>query len=143
MSTRSRIGIVRGDKVESIYCHFDGYPEGVGATLAEHWTTTEEVEALMSLGDLSALGVIIGEKHSFETPEGGRPGDEGQWCLAYGRDRGEEGSEAAPGWPDSGQEYEYVFDDYVVNKPGETGWRWREIPYGASKGRWKKLTFKG
>jgi hypothetical protein len=46
MSTRSMIGIQQEDgKIEAIYCHYDGYPEGVGQTLADHYQTTDKVEA--------------------------------------------------------------------------------------------------
>lgn len=37
MSTRSRIGMINPyGSVSSIYCHFDGYPEGVGKTLHDN-----------------------------------------------------------------------------------------------------------
>ena len=38
-----------------VYCHNDGYPSGVGATLLKHFDTYEKVLNLVSLGDLSAL----------------------------------------------------------------------------------------
>ena len=85
MSTRSAIGFVEYDgTIESIYCHWDGYPEGVGAILANHYTDIEKVGDLLDLGSLSILGTEIGTKHDFDKhrPEDG--------CLAYGRDRGEE-----------------------------------------------------
>ncbi len=57
MATRSRIGMeMPNGEVRSIYCHWDGYPEGVGATLKEHYTNPEKVEALVALGDISVLG---------------------------------------------------------------------------------------
>ena len=84
MATRSTIGVLNGDNsVTSIYCHWDGYPEGVGATLHEHYTETETIANLMALGDLAALGDTIGTQKEFNTsPLNGE-------CLAYGRDRGE------------------------------------------------------
>jgi len=121
MSTRSRIGVIRGEKIESVYCHFDGYPTGVGATLAAHWMDPEKVDALIGLGDLSALGEEIGEAHDFDTHTGSYVDGEyvigehsGKWCLAYGRDRGEDRTEAGThtidAWPDSGQEWEYLYE---------------------------------
>ena len=88
MSTRSLIGATRPDgSVLAIYCHFDGYPEHNGRILARHYTDAAKVEALIALGDLSSLGPEIGEKHPFnERPDG--------VCTAYGRDRGETGTEA-------------------------------------------------
>jgi hypothetical protein len=57
MSTRSRIGIQNQDgSVNSIYCHFDGYPEGVGSTLQEHYSDRDELQKLIELGDISSLG---------------------------------------------------------------------------------------
>ena len=59
MSTRCRIGYVREDgKIESIYCHHDGYPRepGVGWVLKNHYTNIEDIKTLMSLGDISSLG---------------------------------------------------------------------------------------
>ena len=88
MATRSTIAMRLEDgSVRSVYCHFDGYPDGVGATLREHYTNTAKIEQLLDLGDLSVLDVEIGEKVDFN----GRP--EGQ-CLFYGRDRGETGINA-------------------------------------------------
>lgn len=78
MSTRSLIGKLNDDgKVRCIYCHHDGYPEGVGDVLIKCYNTPESIEALLDLGDLSSL---------CETLES---------CVAYGRDRGEKGTEAS------------------------------------------------
>ena len=55
MSTRSRIAIENQDgTVTSVYCHFDGYLEGVGKKLFEHYDR-EKTEQLVALGDLSQL----------------------------------------------------------------------------------------
>lgn len=88
MATRSTIARKVGDTIQSIYCHWDGYPSGVGATLAEHYTTPEKIDALMELGDLSVLGAEIGIKKNFDNDT-----LDGE-CLAYGRDRGEIGAAA-------------------------------------------------
>jgi hypothetical protein len=116
MSTRSRIAVRRADGTfESIYCHFDGYPEGVGRTLAAHYTDPAKVERLVALGAISVLAPDIGEPHGFETHDEG----DGR-CLAYGRDRGDRGTEAhtSPDFPAlqalataSWGEYLYVFAD--------------------------------
>jgi hypothetical protein len=72
MATRSRIAIqYENGPIESVYCHFDGYPQGVGATLLEHYTDKNKVGALISLGSLSSLD---------QTPVS---------TVAYHRDRGE------------------------------------------------------
>ena len=89
MATRSRIGMEQPNgEVRSIYCHWDGYPEGVGATLQEHYVDPEKVEALIALGNISVLQPLVepdvpGVEHSFANPAP---------CvtIAYHRDRGEE-----------------------------------------------------
>ena len=45
MSTRSVIGIMNNDNsVDSVYCHFDGYPEHTGYFLKKFFDTKEKVE---------------------------------------------------------------------------------------------------
>jgi hypothetical protein len=97
MGTRSYIGILESSeglnkKVIFIYCHYDGYPEGVGSTLVNHYYSPFKVDQLIALGDLSSLGEEIGEKHNFATHVQEHP----KWCLAYMRDRGERG--CLPAW---------------------------------------------
>lgn len=66
MSTRSRIGIEREDgTVESIYCHFDGYPAHVGKMLLEHYQDGEKIEELLKLGNISSLGAEISEVDAY------------------------------------------------------------------------------
>ena len=56
MSTRSVIGIMNNDNsVNSVYCHFDGYPEHTGYFLKKFFDTTDKVENLISNGDISSL----------------------------------------------------------------------------------------
>ncbi|WP_299548704.1 hypothetical protein [uncultured Helicobacter sp.] len=59
MATRSYIFVSEGksftDQVKGIYCHWDGYVEGVGKTLKEHYNTDELANALINLGDISSL----------------------------------------------------------------------------------------
>ena len=60
MATRSNIGAKQADgTIKAIYCHWDGYPAHVGATLSEHYNTAEKVEALLNLGDISTLEQTI------------------------------------------------------------------------------------
>ena len=88
MATTSRIGMeMPNGEVKSIYCHWDGYPEGVGATLQEHYTNPEKVEALIALGDISSLSRCVsvnipGVTHTFDNPDP-------DVTVAYHRDRGE------------------------------------------------------
>jgi hypothetical protein len=72
MATRSRIAIENESGiVNSIYCHFDGYVDGVGKTLFNHYDK-EKLQKLIELGDISSLG---------ESTED---------TVAYCRDRGED-----------------------------------------------------
>lgn len=86
MATRSRIGIEKEDgTVESIYCHWDGYPENNGNRLLNDYSDRKKVERLIALGDISYLAPEVepSGEHSFEKPQDGV-------VVAYGRDRGEE-----------------------------------------------------
>ncbi len=119
MSTRSTIAMKQGDKVTAIYCHFDGYRQGVGAVLDNHYQDADKVQQLMNLGNLSVLSQEIGEAHDFNNREDINE----NWCLAYGRDRGETGQEArtfdsVADWVtnfNSGEEYYYLYTE-------GTGW---------------------
>lgn len=98
MGTRSRIGVMHGNIVKSVYCHWDGYLSHNGAILQEHYDSVK-ANQLVALGDLSSLKQEIGAKHAF-----GRIGmtpaeqeayevEHGNSCTFYGRDRGETGTE--------------------------------------------------
>ena len=94
MGTRSRIGVMHGDKVKSVYCHWDGYLEHNGAILQEHYDSSR-ANQLVALGDISSLGPEIGDKHpfsQFDIPEADRV-NYANWTTFYGRDRGETGTE--------------------------------------------------
>ena len=129
MSTRSNIAIQTEGGLIAIYCHSDGYPEHVGKVLAKHYTEKFKVGELMALGNLSSLAPEIGEAHPFNE----RSDQYENWCLAYGRDRGEKeqgfkmyGSTAS--WladcAHSGIEYAYSF----FNE--QEGWTCYEINTG-------------
>ena len=56
MATRSRIGLrLAGDAILSVYHHWDGYPQWLGVTLVEKYTTKEQVAELLDGGDISCL----------------------------------------------------------------------------------------
>jgi len=114
MATRSNIGIVNEDgSITGIYCHYDGYPEYVGKMLLNHYTDVDWIHMLMDLGDLSILSENMNPTgpHSFNNPQKGV-------CVAYGRDRGETGTNSRT-FEDlgeyehfgSGVDYQYLFED--------------------------------
>lgn len=77
MATRCLIGKQNEDgSITSVYCHWDGYPDCVGATLKSCYAELSKINDLLALGDMSSLGDSI-EDTEF-----------------YGRDRGEKGTEA-------------------------------------------------
>jgi hypothetical protein len=87
MSTNSYISIeLRSGEVNTIYCHSDGYLEGVGMTLFEHFQDAKKVKKMIKLGSLSSLGSDIepptGAIHNFNQrlPN---------VCCFYARDRQE------------------------------------------------------
>ena len=87
MATRSFIcKSLPNNTIVGVYCHYDGYPSGVGATLANHYTTDERVTALLSLGSISQLHPRLvpnlGDTHTFDNPAK-------NVTIAYHRDRGE------------------------------------------------------
>ena len=127
MGTRSRIGVMHGDNVKSIYCHWDGYLSFNGQILQEHYDSAK-ANNLVALGDLSSLRANIGEKHEFSKFE--LPAEEVEafealtenWCTFYGRDRGEKDTEwkVATTFDQfleqcdlSGAEYYYIMRDGV------------------------------
>lgn len=57
MATRSMIGYWNQDtgEVTASYCHYDGYPVGVGATLAKFYTDPSQAAAISTIGYMSTL----------------------------------------------------------------------------------------
>ena len=69
MATRSTIAKENNDgTVTQVYCHWDGYPTGVGKTLLDHYSNADKLDLLLSQGSISSLGDDIGEQHSFSNP---------------------------------------------------------------------------
>ena len=90
MATRSNIGMeIKSEngqyQVVAVYCHWDGYPEGLGKTLVDHYLDREKVKELIALGSLSYVEKEVKPKgpHTFDKPEAGV-------TVAYHRDRDED-----------------------------------------------------
>lgn len=78
MSTRCRIGVEHDGKIESIYCHHDGYLDYVGRKLQKYYNDIFSVRELMKLGDISSLGDNLPhEGLKFEDYT------EGRFCRPY------------------------------------------------------------
>jgi hypothetical protein len=88
VATRSFIAVQDSAGFSAVYCHWDGYPTGVGLTLVESYSDRAKASGLVDLGDISVLGPEIGLPHGFDErfPDGD---PRQQWCKFYGRDRGE------------------------------------------------------
>ena len=113
MSTRSLIGIKRDGNITSIYCHFDGYLEGVGETLVNHYDTEEKIDALLEHGDMSCLGEDI------------------KSCEFY-KDRGEDDVDAQTLYEKDNREGDSVENRYYIS--GQHCWA--DYVYLFKDGKW-------
>ncbi len=115
MSTRSYIARQIGDnQYNTIYCHNDGYLTYNGAMLLDHYSTPENIDELLSLGNISALNEKLypdpSMPHGFDYAQR----QEGV-TVAYGRDRGEKNTQAKVmtlaelDAPSNWTEYVYIF----------------------------------
>lgn len=113
MSTRSMIAATLPDgSIRAVYCHSDGYPSYNGSRLMNYWHSTGRAARVTSMGDMSTLGEIIGKQRKFEYRDilrkrlrkendgvldhelyarelAALPEVQEDWCLFYGRDRGD------------------------------------------------------
>ena len=127
MATRSSVAVkLASGKTLAVYCHWDGYLQGVGKTLVNHYTSLDKIMELIVLGDISSLRPEIGAKHAFDNPH--KFGTQeynlhkesvDDMTTFYGRDRSEKGVEfRAYDSPDeyvkkyeySGVEFFYLYD---------------------------------
>ena len=130
MATRCRIGLMLEDgTVKHSYCHYDGYPEGVGSTLVQHYNTEDKVKELVSFGDMSYLASEIhpeGE-HNFEKPEQGV-------TVFYNRDRGETDVDSVVTTMDEYLSVQYSSCiDYLYVFIGSNWWVYNNL----KKNKWK------
>jgi hypothetical protein len=114
--------------IKHSYCHFDGYPQGVGRTLVEHFDGVEKIKELLSFGEMSYLTANIhpeGE-HNFDNPEK-------DVTVFYGRDRGDDDVDSVVTSMDeylsikysSCIDYQYVFSGnhwWVYDNLDKIGW---------------------
>lgn len=120
MSTRSHLRIKRSDgKVTVQYVHFDG--DSHLSTLRNHYNTQELADKLSALGDLSILDESpeCPEGHSFDNRIPG-------YCVAYGRDRGEEGtaSNVYDSFEEADSEENAIMIQFIYTWDGKT-WKKR------------------
>jgi len=127
MGTRSRIGVMHGDTVKSVYCHWDGYLEHNGAILQEHYDSAK-ANNLVALGDLSSLRKDIGEKHAFSKFDLASQIEQRLYeeatqdmCTFYGRDRTEKGAGAKKfkDFEDYKANHQYEEYEYILRACGD------------------------
>ena len=118
------------DLYQVIYVHWNGYPEGVGKTLLEHYTDPDKIDRLFELGDMSYLGYETDpiDNHTFDKPEK-------YVCIFYTRDRDEDWDDNKPKLV-SEQELEksWLNEWNYMYKNGQ--WYYRKETWNS----WKKLT---
>src|SRR5699024_3642149 len=107
MSTNAMIFKMDNNKVRGIYCHWDGYPDYVGAILRDSYQNPNKVDNLINLGEISSLGDNVSahpfvKKYGFEYlmseeyeklneyEKQTLIGELKEYTLAYHRDRGED-----------------------------------------------------
>ena len=67
MSTRSRIAVQqKNGGYESVYCHFDGYPHGLGITLNNFFPTRLDAHTLVAQGDISTIDFDSGAVNFYQ-----------------------------------------------------------------------------
>lgn len=119
MGTNCTISVEVDGKLKTIYCHFDGYLEGVGKMLYENYDRAKAVE-LVNGGNVSYVAKNVNpttHTHSFSTPEE-------DVCVFYHRDNGELWHVNKPVISDIGTDdaitgqYNYLLrdDGWYVNK---------------------------
>jgi hypothetical protein len=100
MGTRSTIGIKSEDgTVKAIYCHWDGYPAGVGLGLIDNYNTPQQVTELINLGGFSSL------METLEETKAGAYGTESDSARTF---------TGVQDWLDnfnSGEEYAYLYEN--------------------------------
>ena len=114
MGTRSNIGARQENgTIKAIYCHWDGYPEGVGAVLTEHYNDPAKVKALLNLGDFSSIAENIDEIETYA-----KRGETDTEARIYSTRE-----EWLKDIEDSGVEFLYIFEDSYGG-----GYEWNYFP---------------
>ena len=105
MATRSRIGLrLADDCILSVYHHWDGYPQWLGAHLVKNYTTKAQVAELLDGGDISCIDSDT--NWSLEKVDN---------HVQYYNDRGEKTEPRLDLHPEDyfadGEEYAYLFEN--------------------------------
>lgn len=102
MGTRSRVGIMHGDVVKSVYCHYDGYLSCTGQILQHNYDSVK-TNQLVARGDNSGIHPTLEEMNFYAD----RGEDNVSWQVAHSLKEYVEQTESCGG------EYYYVMKDGV------------------------------
>ena len=103
MGTRSRVGIMHGDVIKSVYCHYDGYLSCTGQILQEHYDSVK-TNALVRRGDNSGIHEELEAMNFYNEHDEDK---ELAWQVAHSLEEYIEQTNACSG------EYYYVMKDGV------------------------------
>ena len=78
MGTRSRVGVMHGNIVKSVYCHYDGYLAHTGKILQAHYDSAT-ANQLVTLGDNSGVDETLEKMNFYKDRE---PNEQG-WQVAH------------------------------------------------------------
>lgn len=127
MSTRSYIGICNSDfSVDAIYCHYDGYINGVGQTLFDYYKTEDVIRKLIALGDIRGLCEKIDEIETFRS--------RGEDWESVKPEKFSDGTDIIRSATIAGIDYIYNFNPY-----GPIGPQWMVWCLNKRDGGWKYL----
>lgn len=115
MSTKSSVTVRHSDgKYWRIYGHWDGYFDGVGRTLHDHYSSQELAESLVSLGDFAVLYKFMDNPagHSYNTAADDH-------SVFYHRDCGDDWEDVQPYISDTEEATTTSMQDYCYLWDGE------------------------
>ena len=78
MGTRSRVGVMHGNIVKSVYCHYDGYLAYTGKILQSHYDSAK-ANQLVAEGSNSGVKETVEEMNFYKDRE---PNEQG-WQVAH------------------------------------------------------------
>jgi len=109
MATRATIGYLNPDNtITTTYNHYDGYPEGLGVALRNHYNTNEEAKEVVNMGYVSYIDAETGniEANNKSAPQTVGDGDLVS-SIQYFKDQASEGDYAYL-WVPQNEEWMYA-----------------------------------
>lgn len=125
MGTPSMIGVMNADgSVTATYCHYDGYLEGNGRTLVNHYNSPGRAGAVATAGYFSSLGENLYESIETAVHKNEKPVvyDSVKIYMKYGYNR-------------AGADYLYLFDGeaWFYASRGNADRRFEEVEMNLGK----------